>query len=153
MRFETTPNYAVRKAVGQGAYGLVCSGRNVESGKTVAIKKIPKAFEDTIDCKRLLREIKILRHFRHGNVLGLVDILPPVGGMADWKDVVRGGTPKLPPRLCDTAARVPSAAAAAAAAAAALPPRCGRLSFPPRRLALLPARGAALFARSTSSPS
>jgi len=87
MRFETTPNYAVRKAVGQGAYGLVCSGRNVESGKTVAIKKIPKAFEDTIDCKRLLREIKILRHFRHDNVLGLVDILPPVGGMADWKDV------------------------------------------------------------------
>ncbi|KAL1507609.1 hypothetical protein AB1Y20_007228 [Prymnesium parvum] len=87
MRFETTANYAVRKAVGQGAYGLVCSGRNVESGNTVAIKKIPKAFEDTMDCKRLLREIKILRHFRHDNVLGLVDILPPSGGQADWKDV------------------------------------------------------------------
>jgi len=87
MRFETTRNYAVRKAVGQGAYGLVCSGRNVETGKTVAIKKIPKAFEDTIDCKRLLREIKILRHFHHDNVLGLVDILPPVAGLADWKDV------------------------------------------------------------------
>ena len=63
MKFETTPNYAVRKAVGQGAYGLVCSGRNVETNKLVAIKKIPKAFEDTVDCKRLLREIKILRHF------------------------------------------------------------------------------------------
>jgi len=87
MRFETTPNYAVRKAVGQGAYGLVCSGRNIESGKTVAIKKIPKAFEDIIDCKRLLREIKILRHFRHDNVLGLVDILPPTGKLQDWKDV------------------------------------------------------------------
>jgi len=87
MRFETTQSYAVRKAVGQGAYGLVCSGRNVETGKTVAIKKIPKAFEDTIDCKRLVREIKILRHFRHDNVLGLVDILPPHGGMAEWKDV------------------------------------------------------------------
>lgn len=91
MRFETTPNYAVRKAVGQGAYGLVCSGRNVESSKLVAIKKIPKAFEDTVDCKRLLREIKILRHFKHDNVLGLLDILPPGGnGSAkDWKDVVR----------------------------------------------------------------
>jgi len=87
MRFETTMQYAVRKAVGQGAYGLVCSGRNVESNKTVAIKKIPKAFEDTIDCKRLVREIKILRHFRHDNVLGLVDILPPHGDMKDWKDV------------------------------------------------------------------
>ena len=87
MKFETTPNYAVRKAVGQGAYGLVCSGRNVETNKLVAIKKIPKAFEDTVDCKRLLREIKILRHFKHENVLGLVDIIPPVGGMRDWKDV------------------------------------------------------------------
>ena len=89
MRFETTPNYAVRKAVGQGAYGLVCSGRNVHSNKLVALKKIPKAFEDTVDCKRLLREIKILRHFKHDNVLGLLDILPPpTGKPKDWKDVV-----------------------------------------------------------------
>lgn len=88
MRFEVGRNYAVRKAVGQGAYGLVCSGRNVETGRLVAIKKIPKAFEDTIDCKRLLREIKILRHFQHENVLGLVDILPPPqGGKDEWKDV------------------------------------------------------------------
>jgi len=87
MRFETTPNYAVRKAVGQGAYGLVTSGRNVDTNKLVAIKKIPKAFEDTIDCKRLLREIKILRHFKHDNVLGLVDILPPPAGKESWKDV------------------------------------------------------------------
>jgi len=87
MRFEVTPNYAVRKAVGQGAYGLVTAGRNVETNKTVAIKKIPKAFEDIVDCKRLLREIKILRHFRHDNVLGLVDILPPVKGKGSWKDV------------------------------------------------------------------
>jgi serine/threonine protein kinase len=89
MKFETTPNYAVRKAVGQGAYGLVCSGRNVETNRLVALKKIPKAFEDTVDCKRLLREIKILRHFKHDNVLGLLDILPPPDGSAKtWKDVV-----------------------------------------------------------------
>ena len=88
MKFETTPNYAVKKAVGQGAYGLVCSGRNVETSKPVAIKKIPKAFEDIIDCKRLLREIKILKHFKHDNVLGLVDILaPPNANAKEWKDV------------------------------------------------------------------
>ena len=88
MRFETTPNYAVRKAVGQGAYGLVCSGRNVDTNKLVAIKKISKAFEDTVDCKRLLREIKILQHFKHDNVLGLLDILPPgKDGSKEWKDV------------------------------------------------------------------
>ena len=87
MRFEVTPNFAVKKAVGQGAYGLVCSGSNTDTGKKVAIKKIPKAFEDTVDCKRLLREIKILRHFKHDNVLGLLDILPPTGDKKDWKDV------------------------------------------------------------------
>ena len=59
--------------------------RDVEA---VAIKKIPKAFEDIIDCKRLLREIKILKHFKHDNVLGLVDILaPPNANAKEWKDV------------------------------------------------------------------
>ena len=38
-----------------GRLRLVCSGRSVETNKLVAIKKIPKAFEDTVDCKRLLR--------------------------------------------------------------------------------------------------
>jgi len=80
MRFEVTPNFAVKKAVGQGAYGLVCSGSNTDMGTKVAIKKIPKAFEDTIDCKRLLREVKILRHFKHDNVLGYVENKPDVAG-------------------------------------------------------------------------
>ena len=114
MRFETTPEYAVRKAVGQGAYGLVCSGRNVHTNKLVALKKIPKAFEDTVDCKRLLREIKILRHFKHDNVLGLLDILPPPGGGSkEWKDVVRCHVRRpprrhaasLPPESCCRLAR------------------------------------------------
>jgi mitogen-activated protein kinase 1/3 len=87
MKFEVTKNYAVKKAVGQGAYGLVCSGKDTETGTPVAIKKIPNAFEDTVDCKRLLREIKILRHFKHDNILGLIDILPPVEGKSTWKDV------------------------------------------------------------------
>lgn len=88
MPFETDARYAVKKAVGQGAYGLVCSARVVATGEGVAIKKIPKAFDDVIDCKRLLREIKILQHFKHDNVLGIKDILMPPS--KKWKDVVRG---------------------------------------------------------------
>ena len=34
----------------------------------MAIKKIPNAFEDIIDAKRVLREIKLLLHFKHDNV-------------------------------------------------------------------------------------
>jgi len=73
--------------VWQGANGLVCSGCNTFTGTRVAIKKIPRAFDVDVDCKRLLREIMMLRHLRHANVLKLVDILPPRGAKGVWRDV------------------------------------------------------------------
>ena len=54
----------------------------------MAIKKISNAFEDAIDCKRMLREMRLLQHFKHENVLCLKDIMMPNGGrIQDWKDV------------------------------------------------------------------
>ena len=44
------------------------SSQNTESGEKVAIKKIPRAFDDIIDAKRILSEIKLLQHFDHENV-------------------------------------------------------------------------------------
>ena len=41
---------------------------NTLTNKKVAIKKITNAFKDLIDAKRILREIKLLRFFRHENV-------------------------------------------------------------------------------------
>jgi mitogen-activated protein kinase 1/3 len=52
----------------------------------VAIKKIPGAFEDLIDAKRIVREIRLLRHFSHENVIKIVDILPPPS-LSDFEDV------------------------------------------------------------------
>jgi serine/threonine protein kinase len=49
-------------------YGLVVSAEDTETGEKVAIKKVPKAFEDCVDAKRILREIKLMRHFNHENV-------------------------------------------------------------------------------------
>jgi len=43
----------------------------------VAIKKVPNAFEDLIDAKRILREIKLLRFFDHENIIALVDLIRP----------------------------------------------------------------------------
>jgi serine/threonine protein kinase len=43
----------------------------------VAIKKVPKAFEDLIDAKRIVREIKLLKFFDHENIIGLVDVQKP----------------------------------------------------------------------------
>ena len=51
-------------------WGLCCfsSAINQETGEEVAIKKIGNAFDNRIDAKRTLREIKLLRHMDHENV-------------------------------------------------------------------------------------
>lgn len=41
---------------------------NSETREEVAIKKIGNAFDNRIDAKRTLREIKLLRHIDHENV-------------------------------------------------------------------------------------
>lgn len=64
--------YTVQKRVGSGAYGHVFSAKDSMSGKKVAIKWIHKAFEDVIDAKRVLREIKILSKCRHSEQLSLL---------------------------------------------------------------------------------
>ena len=47
----------------------VCSAAmNSETNEEVAIKKVGNAFDNHIDAKRTLREIKLLRHMDHENV-------------------------------------------------------------------------------------
>lgn len=52
--------YEYIKQIGHGAYGVVCSAIDHSIKAKVAIKKVPKAFEDLIDAKRIVREIKLL---------------------------------------------------------------------------------------------
>ncbi|KAJ8435523.1 hypothetical protein Cgig2_032110 [Carnegiea gigantea] len=40
---------------------------NSETGEEVAIKKVSKAFDNRIDAKRMLHEIKLLQHLNHDN--------------------------------------------------------------------------------------
>lgn len=49
------------------------SALDKETGEKVAIKKISRAFEDPVDAKRILREIKLMKKFSHENV-GLCDV-------------------------------------------------------------------------------
>ena len=86
--FEVDDRYEVKKKIGAGAYGLLCAANDKRDNTTVAVKKIKDAFEDAIDCKRTLREVRLLQHFAHENVLNLRDImLPPAGVISDWKDI------------------------------------------------------------------
>ena len=41
--------------MGGGAYGVVCAALNTETNQKVAIKKVPDAFDDLIDAKRIYR--------------------------------------------------------------------------------------------------
>lgn len=49
----------------------------VTTNKQVAIKKVANAFEDVVDAKRLLREVRLMRQFDHPNVVKLYDIMEP----------------------------------------------------------------------------
>uniref|UniRef100_A0A6N2K9B2 mitogen-activated protein kinase n=1 Tax=Salix viminalis TaxID=40686 RepID=A0A6N2K9B2_SALVM len=68
--FEVTAKYKPPiMPIGKGAYGI--------TSEHVAIKKIANAFDNKIDAKRTLREIKLLRHMDHENVVAIRDIIPP----------------------------------------------------------------------------
>lgn len=85
-KFEVDVKYTLIKPLGQGSYGVVCSARNMETQEKVAIKKIAKAFDDVVDAKRTLREIRLMNYFDHENILGTKDILKPPS-LEEFEDV------------------------------------------------------------------
>jgi hypothetical protein len=49
-----------------------CSAaEDTKTAAKVAIKKVGRVFKDLTDAKRIVREIKLMRHFDHENVRGL----------------------------------------------------------------------------------
>lgn len=77
--FTVDSRYQFIKQIGHGAYGVVVSALDKTTGRKVAIKKVSKAFEDLIDAKRILREIKLLSYFDHENIVSLLDLEKPPG--------------------------------------------------------------------------
>lgn len=84
--FDVDNSYQVLRPIGHGAYGVVVSAVNKSTNTKVAIKKITRAFDDLIDAKRILREVKFLRQFNHDNIVGIKDILTPPS-LAGFEDV------------------------------------------------------------------
>jgi len=72
--FEITSRYTDLQPVGMGAFGLVCSAKDQLTGQSVAVKKIMKPFSTPVLSKRTYRELKLLKHLRHENVISLSDI-------------------------------------------------------------------------------
>jgi len=89
--FIVGSSYQPLDVIGEGAYGIVwcvlllvtlslltpsSSAIHVPSQRKVAIKRITP-FDHSMFCLRTLREIKLLRHFNHENIISILDILRP----------------------------------------------------------------------------
>eukprot|EP00579_Thalassiosira_antarctica_P007627 CAMPEP_0201880084 /NCGR_PEP_ID=MMETSP0902-20130614/10791_1 /ASSEMBLY_ACC=CAM_ASM_000551 /TAXON_ID=420261 /ORGANISM="Thalassiosira antarctica, Strain CCMP982" /LENGTH=463 /DNA_ID=CAMNT_0048408049 /DNA_START=313 /DNA_END=1704 /DNA_ORIENTATION=+ len=86
--FTVDSKYSFTRVIGSGAYGVVISATDTQLNSRVAIKMVPKAFQDEIDAKRILREIKLLKHLKHENIVGIHDMMPPMMRYVDdFKDV------------------------------------------------------------------
>jgi serine/threonine protein kinase len=81
--FTVDSKYSFTRVIGSGAYGVVISAQDTQLNCRVAIKMVPKAFQDEIDAKRILREIKLLKHFKHENIVNIVDMMPPMARYVD----------------------------------------------------------------------
>lgn len=68
FRLQVLSKFSLIRPIGHGAYGVVISALDKETNEKVAIKKISRAFEDPVDAKRILREIKLMKKFSHENV-------------------------------------------------------------------------------------
>ena len=79
-KFFVDKRYSNLRPIGDGAYGFVASAYDSRTKQKVAIKKIKDAFSDMVDAKRILRELKLLRHFsKHENIISIIDVMtvPP----------------------------------------------------------------------------
>lgn len=75
--FEVEQRYEIREIVGQGAYGVVCSGVDLKTGQNVAVKKVENIFDHRSLAKRTLRELKLVRYFQHENIMSMQRVMRP----------------------------------------------------------------------------
>ncbi len=68
--------YTLVRILGRGSYGEVAeaiSHRNQNA--RVAVKQMERIFDEKTDAKRAYREMHILRHLSHPNIIGLLDVI------------------------------------------------------------------------------
>ena len=90
VKFETPTKYKLDYIIGQGAYGIVVRGIDKtlnEEDAPVAIKKNVDVFShDKTYQMRILRELMLLHHFDHENIISIRDVILPKS-FKDFKDV------------------------------------------------------------------
>ncbi|XP_065780559.1 mitogen-activated protein kinase 11 isoform X2 [Muntiacus reevesi] len=75
------------RPVGSGAYGSVCSAYDTRLHQRVAVKKLSRPFQSLIHARRTYRELRLLKHLKHENVIGLLDVFTPATSLEDFSEV------------------------------------------------------------------
>src|SRR3990167_8042910 len=78
--------YQLIKVKGKGSYGIVGAYLDKKTGQKVAIKRMHK-IEDSIDARRMIREIRILHNFRHENIIELKRVIYNEHPGQDYGDI------------------------------------------------------------------
>mmetsp|Transcript_75312 Transcript_75312/g.161358 ORF Transcript_75312/g.161358 Transcript_75312/m.161358 type:complete len:467 (+) Transcript_75312:78-1478(+) len=76
-RWRMPLRYEIRSIIGTGAYGTVAEAFDHDERRLVAVKRQADIFRDTVNCKRILRELAILRQLDHDNVVRIYDVIEP----------------------------------------------------------------------------
>lgn len=85
-KFEVEKRYRIEEPMNHGAHGIVCSAEDQEVGEKVAVKKIEGLFEHMTITKRTLRELRILRHLQHENLMQVKSIFF-TGPKAEFQEI------------------------------------------------------------------
>jgi len=76
-KFILDRRYEPTRKLGRGAYGMVVQAKDTKTDTKVAIKKNKDVFYNTTNAKRILREIKLLNHLSHPNIVKMTDMVEP----------------------------------------------------------------------------
>lgn len=66
-------------------FGVLSSAVDSKTENKVAIKKLARPFQSAIHAKRTYRELRLLKHMNHENVIGLLDVFTPASSLADFQ--------------------------------------------------------------------
>jgi serine/threonine protein kinase len=97
--FFIPTRYHLERVIGRGSYGLVCSAKDKQTNKLVALKKnidifprvvsnrtVVKKTRSLLTQKRMLRELRVLMHLNHPNIVSLKEVIAPTS-FNDFGDV------------------------------------------------------------------
>uniref|UniRef100_A0A3Q2XI96 mitogen-activated protein kinase n=1 Tax=Hippocampus comes TaxID=109280 RepID=A0A3Q2XI96_HIPCM len=84
--WEVPERYQNLTPVGSGAYGSV-SAYDVILRQKVAVKKLSRPFQSLVHSRRSYRELRLLKHMKHENVIGLLDVFTPAAALEDFNEL------------------------------------------------------------------